>query len=107
MIGARHFGEFPTVRCDERIGNVSATDIVGYTYNADQYCPDCILKPEQIGFAFSVEAVLDVVARFMDIDRYDEKTFDSGTFPKVIFESQIEDDERCGKCNNRLVWYNL
>lgn len=80
--------------------------IVGYTYNAENYCENCILNAggiqENIGYAFSVEGVLDVIASFMDINRNDESTFDSATFPKVIFRYQISEEERCSACNNRI-----
>jgi len=77
---------------------------VGYTYQAENVCPDCVLQPEDIGHVWSVDGVLDVMARFMDIDRNDEETFDSGTFPKVIMDFQVTDEDRCDKCNRKLLW---
>jgi hypothetical protein len=89
------------------IQQMKSTDIAGYTFNADQYCVDCILTAlsgvkENIGYAFSVEGVLDQIAGAMHIDRMDERSFDSGEFPKVIFDSQIEDKEYCGNCKGEL-----
>lgn len=81
-----------------------AYDIAGYTYNANNYCVDCILfalggKHFDIGWVYNVEGILDLIAAVMAIDREDENTFDSSTFPKVIFYSQIENEERCSECN--------
>jgi len=95
--------------------------IVGYTYQADQYCPDCIADqvradlPEELHvlrypvdadggeYPWDAEWFLTTIAPHLDItDRYDETTFDSDTFPKVIFSSQVEDTEYCGACHKEL-----
>jgi hypothetical protein len=93
-------------------------DIVGYTYNAENYCPDHIV--EQIDGQAPVpereaEAKLDYLAGMFGIDRYDERSFDSGNFPKVIFRDQAHDGcnlandygpgqcgDRCGACGEPL-----
>lgn len=87
-----------------------AWDIAGYTYRAETLCPSCIkvaLMDDGIlwpgaGNALSIEAALDVVAEHSGIDRYDEWMFDSDDFPKVIFESQIDDHEECDWCGEEL-----
>jgi len=84
-------------------------DIAGYTYNADIYCRMHIV-PAIDGQAevpeAEVEAKLDYLAKMLGIDRYDERSFDSGDFPKVIFESQACEEEHdvCGfpNCGTRL-----
>ncbi len=63
-----------------------AWDIVGYTFQADNYCPGCIIDQLPTGPG----------------QPYDETTFDSGDFPKVIFSSQLEDTEHCGACGWEL-----
>jgi len=81
------------------------SQVVGYSYKAENLCPDCILGDDavtKIGFVFSVEGVLDVVAGFMGINREDESSFDSGDFPKVIFPDQVQADEKCAKCGYEL-----
>lgn len=81
---------------------MSATDIVGYTYKAEQYTPAGIieqgireewLSPGARGMR--VEDALDQAAAFngIPIDRAEERSFDSDEFPKVIFESDVEPDE--------------
>jgi hypothetical protein len=86
-----------------------ATDIVGYTYNADTYCPSCterIADERLLQIAPTVDPGLDVLgtwARELGIDREDERSYDSGDFPKVVFADMVEDDEYCGSCQNRLV----
>ena len=68
-----------------------ATDIVAYTYKADIYCPDCIITQVNhspiAGLLENAEAALDVFAKVRGIDRYDEHSYDSDEFPKVIFAS--------------------
>lgn len=62
---------------------------VGYSYNADNYCLDCICNV--VGTDGIVrnrcgctECRLDRQAINRNIDRYDEQSFDSGDFPKSI-----------------------
>lgn len=81
--------------------------IVGYTYNADVFCPDH-MRNGFAGFAtrdgMDAEAVLDAAALASGIDRKDEGSFDSGDFPKVVFASMVESsDERCGQCHEPLI----
>lgn len=95
---------------------MKATDIVGYTFSADNYCPGCIMDvlPTGEGEAYdgwalakgvsmSVEANLHEIAFAFGIDYDDLSSYDSGDFPKPIFASQVEDDEPCGKCHEPLV----
>ena len=89
-----------------------AWDIVGYTYAADTYCPDCIISALPMGdgqtfdgwgtsVTISTEGNLDELALAFGIDRMDERSYDSGEFPKVIFESNVEDDY-CTTCGREL-----
>lgn len=91
---------------------MSSGDIAGYTYNADTYCPDCIIGalPTGDGQAFdgwatsvpmSPEDNLNELAFAFGIDREDEHGFDSGDFPKVILEYMTEDDF-CATCGREL-----
>lgn len=99
-----------------------ATIIVGYTYRADNYCPPCIVEQLRAGgftkiapTSIGVDQELDNVAERFDIDRTDERSFDSGDFPKVIFGNQVHDGchaangyepgqcaDRCGGCGEHL-----
>lgn len=90
-----------------------AWDIVGYTYNADTYCPPCVIDalPTGDGEAFdgwkacvpmNPEDNLNEIAAAFQIDRMDERSFDSGDFPKVIFESDAEGDEFCCVCGREI-----
>jgi hypothetical protein len=81
----------------------------GYTYEGNNYCPDCIIHAIsgingiEIGHVYDVEAVLDIIAGVLEIDRKDENTFDSNEFPKVIFNT--DEEERCAnynKCFGRI-----
>ena len=94
---------------------VHATDIVGYTFRADIYCPECIVGalPTGDGEAFdgwalaggvrkSAEDNLSEVAAAFGINRDNESSFDSGDFPKVIFASMTEDAGTCGSCGGEL-----
>ena len=92
-----------------------AWGIVGYTFQADNYCSGCIIDqlptgPGQPydgwalvpGVFMPVEDNLDEIAYAFGIDRYDETSFDSEDFPKVIFSPQLEDTEHCGACGGEL-----
>ena len=82
--------------------------ITGYVYRADIYCPTCIIETMVAGGEaspaardMSVEDALDQIADANAIDRYDEWSFDTDDFPKVIF-SIDDDDCYCGRCGKRL-----
>lgn len=95
--------------------------IAGYTYCADTFCPLCICeqvedrfeseeraqrlrRPVQWRRAYeSPETFLDRAAELRGIDRYDEHTYDSGDFPKVVFSTQIDGIEHCGQCGTVLI----
>lgn len=91
------------------------TDIVGYTYKADLYCPRCIVRQVQrhrhtgaAGFEPSpadVEAILDRLAKYLHINRGDESTFDSGNFPKVVFRGMTQ--KPCAECDDPNCQQNL
>jgi hypothetical protein len=97
------------VRHAERWQEMSLIDIVGYTYKADIFCPECILnEANDTGIAhddeYAVEFELDGLAKIKGVDRYDERSFDSGDFPKVIFRGQLltSDPKQCGQCGKEL-----
>lgn len=86
--------------------------IIGYTFKAENFCPDCIIDqlptgPDEAydgwalaeGVRMPVEANLNEIAYAFGIDRNDESTFDSGDFPKVILSSE---SEYCGACGGGL-----
>lgn len=79
---------------------VRADDIAGYTYQAQNYRPtaliDALIDEGRIGpdaRGRDVEDVLTALASQNGVDRLDESSFDTAEFPKVIFESQITDDD--------------
>jgi hypothetical protein len=93
-------------------------DIVGYTFLADTYCPECVCEAiltdyysgdeEQADRMNDVSSVfesaewnLNRFAEILGINRQDETTYDSDDFPKVIFADSVEDDI-CGKCHESL-----
>ena len=93
-------------------------EIVAYTYQADIYCPECVLEVMDYQNAIppnkntnSVEDYLDEIASdpSYPINRSDESTFDSDIFPKVVLDCQLESiedpenpglfiEDRCGGC---------
>jgi hypothetical protein len=87
--------------------------VVGYTYMADIWCPDCIVEevckqnnihPIPFYNRLDIEAILDDLAKMMPdkFDRYDEHTFDSDEFPKVVFSNSMEGFEYCCCCHGEL-----
>lgn len=77
--------------------------IAGYTYDANILCPTCIL-PEFVGsiHSFNVETSLDMYAKRFGIDRYNETSFDSDLFPKIVFSIQLDHTEHCGRCGEAI-----
>ncbi len=59
-----------------------STDLVGYTYQADEYCPDCIpgvvRKRDMVrldaGVHPTTEGTLDIYAHILEVDRQDERS---------------------------------
>lgn len=92
------------------------SDIVGYTYRAEELCPVDILAVTGLGTALEqvdqqvevdrAESALDWWAEQVGVDRADEHTFDSGDFPKVITKQQARGElpfiMRCILCSERL-----
>lgn len=88
-------------------------DIVGYTFRAENYGKCCIINAlttfERFngwalaeGLVMSVEDNLSEIAQAFQIDRMDERTFDSDEFPKVIFASMLDSIEACGACGDLI-----
>lgn len=97
---------------------MKAWTIIGYAFNADIYCDGiCILRAldeitqEQYDgagslidatlpfeSAVSVEEALTVIAKRRSIDKDNERSYDSGDFPKVIFASE-EFPDYCPTCS--------
>lgn len=91
-------------------------DIVGYTYKADIYCPEHVgievaRDIDKTGKTVigqqnweTTEQYLDRVQGFLGIrNRYDEHSYDSDNFPKVIFADQtLEDSDVCCECGEGL-----
>ena len=90
--------------------------IVGYTYKAEQLCPDCTRAALGYGAGsrfrdvLSVENRLNSIASRIGLERDDESSFDSNDFPKVILDAMLDCDreelegqhERCDHCNVKL-----
>lgn len=91
-----------------------ATDVVAYTYDADTYCPDCTLAlvkarhPLDYPLSSTVQAsdtaedILRTVAKSLRLGNEDESSYDSDDFPKVVFSSQIDEPEHCGRCGEEI-----
>lgn len=81
--------------------------VVGYIYRADIYCDHCVgvmFKKEHGPSIFDgTDAILRARAAERNIDHYDESTYDSDDFPKVIFADHASDDDTCGNCHDTLL----
>lgn len=82
---------------------------VGYTYDADTYCPGCILftvnyLATQVEIAHRslsrpyVHRTLTEWAKHLGINMADETSYDSGAWPKIITEKMIQYPQTCGRC---------
>ncbi len=89
-----------------------ATDIVGYTLNAEILCAPCTARRYPYA-GVTAEETLDNAAEWEGVNRKDETSFDSSSsgdygepnplvFPKVVFESQRPEGENCGDCGEDL-----
>jgi hypothetical protein len=85
--------------------------IVGYTYRADFHCPDHVVEKLKTGpgedfdgwalgegVRMTPEENLDEIAVHFGIDRYDEYSFDTDYFPKVVFRDACDDEMQCSTC---------
>ncbi|MBP00281.1 MAG: hypothetical protein CMG34_03560 [Candidatus Marinimicrobia bacterium] len=80
-------------------------DITAYTFNADIWCVGCVEEHFERNHGIApatAEDMLDDYAEANGIDRMDEASFDSGDFPKVIFEIDLDEVEICGWCHNEI-----
>lgn len=88
---------------------------IAYIFQAAIYCPDCICNEVlsvaeydgwQLakGIVMDTESNLNEIAAAFGINRMDETTFDSGTFPKVTFSAEWLEDgkEYCGACDKEI-----
>lgn len=94
---------------------LSGTAIVAYDYKAATYCAEdmrnaALMEWGTIGCPSaelaergSVEEVLDAWAARLRINREDERSFDQGEFPKVVFASQVEGPKRCIVCGENVL----
>jgi hypoxanthine phosphoribosyltransferase len=75
----------------------------GYTYKAENYCPDCIMSVmsggkvvgSDVGYVYDVDKILKFCAAVMGIDYDDEYSYDSDEFPKPIFNT--DEIEKCAR----------
>ncbi|WP_052682128.1 hypothetical protein [Saccharothrix sp. ST-888] len=95
--------------------------VIGYTFNAENLCPGCTIKAMsaagikvQRGKAY--EEAIRKAAGKLGIDFSDERTWDSGDFPKVVTDQTVQtelheipeigdaviSDERCDSCGKWL-----
>jgi hypothetical protein len=82
--------------------------VVGYAYMAAFWCPKCLRdelylqkKVQREHKKLPPEEILDLIAFHNGINRQDEYSFDSYSFPKVVFATDVEFGEdfctNCGK----------
>ena len=103
--------------------------IAAYTHTAEIQCCDCVaewasdelreegytlrdidlivqnnpLEYDSGVFGYRSEILLRKLAGLWQINLEDEYSFDSDDFPKVVFVDQIEDDEYCGVCHEKIL----
>lgn len=89
--------------------------VSAYAFRAELLCAACVIPALPTGEGepydgwklaptvnMTTEANLDEVAMAFGIDRYDESSYDSDEFPKVVFGSDLADGEHCGACGTDL-----
>lgn len=96
-----------------------ATTIVAYTYQAEILCPTCTVRAYAgdeftlVPGSWSTEQYLDFCAESIQLDREDERSFDSDDFPKVVFADCVmswrdradgpTQVENCYSCGEPLI----
>lgn len=85
---------------------------VAYRYVAALYCPPCACDAVFVAKLFErpsetedPEDYLNRCATSVGVDRDDERSFDTWTFPKPVFESELEgddDEHECDRCRKGL-----
>lgn len=84
--------------------------VVAYVYRAEIVCPKCLRRSlyneKKISIemkTFAPEDILDSIAEELGLNRYDEYSFDSDYFPKVIFSTDAEFGyDECHKCGKSV-----
>jgi hypothetical protein len=83
--------------------NRKSFDIAGYMFQADIVCPDCVVGAYNGNSNdYDAETMLGILAGNLGIERYDESSFDSDEFPKVVFVDNITEGDVCGECGEEL-----
>jgi hypothetical protein len=84
-----------------------SVSVVGYVFQADILCPSCLEQALSVRLRAAngyqkrpLAEALDLLAAHEGVDHYDEVTFDSGDFPKVIFST--DEPDQCGPCGEEL-----
>ena len=81
-----------------------STDIVAYTGNAENLCPPCAARSVGWDGDGNPHTYIETAGIARGINVHDERSFDSSEWPKVIFNSQVEDaDERCDHCAESFI----
>ena len=88
---------------------VRLSTIVGYAYRADIWCVACMEESSLLEGVkpANAELMLDDVATRLGVDRYDEYSFDSDDFPKIVTIGDLdfhgnEGIDECGECGEQL-----
>jgi len=85
--------------------------IPAYIFNAEIICANCAWEAfrkeanytEPYYYFTGAEPVLDALAKLRGIDRYDERSYDSSVFPKVVFDHDLDrthEDAGCDGCED-------
>lgn len=91
---------------------MNATTIVAYTFQAEILCRPCMrrkaaFQAEANGMNAEMVPLADLLAAWAKRqgieDPEDEYTYDSDDFPKVVFASDVEDDETCHGCGEEIL----
>lgn len=103
--------------------------VAAYTFKAEIRCPDCIAEwaekellqeaytksdiesmVRNVGleydagiYGYRSEILLRQLAELWQIHLEDEYSYDSDDFPKIVFADQIEENEYCGNCLERIL----
>ncbi|MFN3256879.1 MAG: hypothetical protein ACE37B_14425 [Ilumatobacter sp.] len=84
-------------------------EITAYTYQADIYCPACLIETLIAdGIAapaardMPTDDVLEQCADALAINRDDDTTYDTSEFPKPVFLDWLTPGDTCTSCHQPL-----
>ncbi len=83
---------------------MSSTDIAAYIVGEYNLCACCAGRTIGCNDG-NPHSYIEIIGLASGFNVYDESSYDSREWPKVLFDSQVKDDDRCTACGDFLAWF--